>query len=69
MLHEIVKGTEACKVSRAIFLANCKGSFFKKIGYWEKQVPKYGSLKHIFERNEIMLVEEVHSLYANRLTH
>lgn len=30
-------------------------------------MPKYGSLKDIFERNEIMLVEEVHSLYAEQV--
>lgn len=40
---------------------------FFEVCYWEKQLPKYGSLKHIFETNEIMLVEEVHSLYAEQI--
>lgn len=30
-------------------------------------MPKNGSLKHMFERNEIMLVEEVYSLYAEQV--
>lgn len=37
-----------------------------QICYWEKQLPKYGNLKHIFERNEIMLVEERYSLYTEQ---
>lgn len=57
--------TEACKISSAILLANCKGFFFL-ICYWEKQLHKCSSLKHIFKRNELILVE-LHSFYVKEV--